>query len=155
MNGCTAERIWGCPADFVDVSHLWPLSVMAAVPRLPTDAVAPDPGELRDDLTFEIHALLRDLKRQPNRWSPRPHWREPMGVMGPTVRQGIAEASHAERIGHGLGGPDWGSPGSALVCRLEESGEQGPGSSRRSSRRPLHGLPQGSLEWDPSQSSST
>ena len=61
MNGCTTPLIWGCPADFVDVSHLWPLSVMAGVP---TDAVAPDPAdlELREDLEFEIVALRRDLK---------------------------------------------------------------------------------------------
>jgi hypothetical protein len=53
MNGCTTPLIWGCPADFVDISHLWPLWVMAAVP---TDAVAPDPADLdlREDLEFEL-----------------------------------------------------------------------------------------------------
>jgi hypothetical protein len=61
MNGCTTQLIWDGPADFVDVSHLWPLSVimMAAVP---TDAVAPDPEALRDELIVEIIALRRDLK---------------------------------------------------------------------------------------------
>jgi hypothetical protein len=63
MNGCTTPLIWGWPADFVDVSHLWPLSVMAGVPP---DAVAAVPtddlDELRDDLEFEIIALRRDLK---------------------------------------------------------------------------------------------
>ncbi len=61
MNGCTTHLIWGCPADFVDVSHLWPLSVMAAVP---TDAVAPYPEDLRDELTYEIIVLRQDLKAQ-------------------------------------------------------------------------------------------
>ncbi len=59
MNGCTTQQIWGCPADFVDVSHLLPLSLMAAVP---TDEVAPEPEDLRDDLTFAIYAVLGDLK---------------------------------------------------------------------------------------------
>jgi hypothetical protein len=59
MNGCTTQLIWGWPANFVNVSHLWPLSVMAAVP---TDAVAPDPEDVRDELTVEIMALRRDLK---------------------------------------------------------------------------------------------
>jgi hypothetical protein len=63
MNGCTTPLIWGWPADFVDVSHLWPLSVMAGVPP---DAVAAVPtddlDELRDDLEFEIAALRRDLR---------------------------------------------------------------------------------------------
>ncbi len=61
MNGCTTPLIWGCPADFVNVSHLWPLSVLAAVP---TNAVATDPADLdlREDLEFEIIALHRDLK---------------------------------------------------------------------------------------------
>ena len=61
MNGCTTPLIWGWPADFVDVSHLWPHSVMAGVP---TDAVAPDPAdlELREDLEFEIVELRRNLK---------------------------------------------------------------------------------------------
>ena len=67
MNGCTTPLIWGWPADFVDVSHLWPLSVMAGVPTdavaaVPTDAVAPDPDDLREDLEFEIIALRQDLK---------------------------------------------------------------------------------------------
>jgi hypothetical protein len=59
MNGYTTELIWGCPADFVDVSHLWPLSIMAAVP---TDAVAPDPEDLRDDLEYDIIASRQELK---------------------------------------------------------------------------------------------
>ncbi len=59
MNGCTTQLIWGRPADFVDVSHLWPLSVMAAVP---TDAVAPDPEDLRDNLVYDIIALRQELK---------------------------------------------------------------------------------------------
>ena len=58
MNGCTTPLIWGWPADLVDVSHLWPLSAMAAVP---TDAVAPDP-DLRDDLVYDIIALCHELK---------------------------------------------------------------------------------------------
>ncbi len=67
MNGCTTPLLWGWPADFVDVSHLWPLSAMAAVPTdavaaVPTDAVAPDPEDLREDLEFEIIALRQDLK---------------------------------------------------------------------------------------------
>ena len=67
MNGCTTPLIWGWPADFVDVSHLWPLSVMAGVPpdavaAVPTDAVAPDLDDLREDLEFEIIALRQDLK---------------------------------------------------------------------------------------------
>ena len=67
MNGCTTPLIWGCPAEFVDVSHLWPLSVMAGAPTdavaaVPTDAVAPDLDDLREDLEFEIIALRRDLK---------------------------------------------------------------------------------------------
>ncbi len=61
MNGCTPQLICGCPADFVDVFNLWPLSVMAAVP---TDAVAPDPEDLRDDLEYEIIGLRQDLKAQ-------------------------------------------------------------------------------------------
>ena len=61
MNDCTTPLIWSCPADFVDVFYLLPLSVMAGVP---TDTVAPDPAdlELREDLEFEIVALRRDLK---------------------------------------------------------------------------------------------
>ena len=59
MNVCTTPLIWGWPADFVDVSHLWPLSAMAAVP---TDAVAPDPAELREDLVYDILALRHELK---------------------------------------------------------------------------------------------
>jgi hypothetical protein len=58
MNGCTAHLIWRFPADFVDVSYLWPLSVMATVP---TDA-APDSEELSEDLTFEKMQLRGDLK---------------------------------------------------------------------------------------------
>ena len=58
MNGCTTPLIWGWPADFVDVSHLWPLSAMAAVP---TDAVAPD-LDLRDDLVYDIYELRHELK---------------------------------------------------------------------------------------------
>ena len=64
MNGCTTPLIWGWPADFVDVSHLWPLSAMAAVPTdavpaVPTDA--PDP-DLRDDLVYDICELRHELK---------------------------------------------------------------------------------------------
>jgi hypothetical protein len=55
------QLIWGWPADFVDVSHLWPLSVTAAVP---TDAVAPDPEDLRDDLEYDIIVLRQELKAQ-------------------------------------------------------------------------------------------
>ncbi len=51
MNGCTTQLIWGCPADFIDVSH-----------AVPTDAVAPDPEDLRDELTYEIIALRQDLE---------------------------------------------------------------------------------------------
>ncbi len=59
MNGCTTQLIWGWPADFVDDSHLWSLSVMAAVP---TDAVAPDPEDLREDLVYDIIVLRQELK---------------------------------------------------------------------------------------------
>ncbi len=59
MNGCTTQLVWGWPADFVDVSHLWPLSVVAAVP---TDAVAPDPEDLRGYLVYDIIALRQELK---------------------------------------------------------------------------------------------
>ena len=59
MNGCTTQLIWGCPADFVYVSHLRLLWVMAAVP---TDAAATDTEDLRDKLEYEIIALRRDLK---------------------------------------------------------------------------------------------
>jgi hypothetical protein len=53
------KLIWRCLADFVDVSHFWPLSLMAAVP---INAVAPDPEDLRDKSTVEVIELHRDLK---------------------------------------------------------------------------------------------
>jgi hypothetical protein len=70
MNGCTTQLIWGWPADFVEVSHLWPLSVMAAVP---TDAVAPDPEDLRDDLVYDIIALRQELKARGYDLADFPH----------------------------------------------------------------------------------
>jgi hypothetical protein len=95
MNGCATQLIWVCPADFVNVSHLWTLSVMVAVP---TDAGAPDPEDLRDELTYEIIALRQDLKARGYAMADSPDLKETRALHLPLDAQIKKLRKCAERL---------------------------------------------------------